>query len=138
MSWVLLDGKFMYTTGEFRTNREMAIKDGFFISDITSINSDLNTKTILNANRVNFWLSKRREIKYFGVIFNWDVNNKNARTLIIDGQVNSLLYSIGSNSDLKFGIPNSIECEKGDTIKLVLYQLADLSNLNQITLLIQE
>lgn len=137
LSWYLL-GKITYLTGEFESDKHIAKKNGFFVCDVNVYKTDSITRKILLENKVNFWLSKRTEIKYYGFLLHRDLRNMKARTLIIDGQSNSLLYSTFADSTSTYGIPNSIECEKGDTIRIFINLLGDISNKHQVEIVISE
>lgn len=122
LSWILLDGKVIYTTSEFWIEKADAKKDSYFICDLKPEFKDSNSENILKNNNISFWLSKRDEYKYIGFVFHYLVNSK-SYSMIIDGTT-SLKFS-QENEFENFAIPNSVECYEGDTIKLYFNNLVD-------------
>jgi hypothetical protein len=118
LSILLLDGKFIYYTGDFRNNKQQAIADGYFLKDILVETRNEKTNKFLRENEIEFWLSKRDEYKFIGFIFNFKIHNPKACVLNINCNTTNTLYKTNPLDKYYSGVPNSIECEIGDSLTL--------------------
>lgn len=139
-SWLLLDGKIIYTTSFNESSIDASKKENLFIS--ADLNVTAEGDSIINwINIINVWSNKRYEIRYFGILFHWTYTRPEWRYLNIDFK-NELYPALNGwcVNDANGGYTrccNRVSCNVGDTIKIDFYKCKDELKLGKLKIVVK-
>jgi len=140
-SWLLLNGKLIYTTSFNESTIEASKKENLFVSNDLKILSEGDS--LVNwGNIFEVWTNKRYEIKYFGILFHWTYTKSEWRYLNIGFK--DELYPFSNDWCTKDNIGNGftgccdrIDCNVGDTVKINFYKCKDELRLGALKIIVK-
>ena len=143
ISWLLLDGKLIYTTSFNEDTIETSKKENLFVSSDLKVLSEGDS--LINwKNTFDIWTNKRYEIKYFGILFHWTYNKPEWRYLNIkfkDEFYSSLndYWCVKDRNESRYYSEccNRVGCSVGDTIITDFYKCKDDKRLGALKITIK-
>lgn len=139
ISFVLLNGKLVYTTSFNESTIESSQKRKIFINN--------NLKVLVQGDSLknwqsvfDVWTNKQYEIKYFGILFHWTYTKPEWRYLNIkfkDGKIRDNWCVRYSNEKYYSECCNRISCNVGDTITITFYRFKEETELGKLKILIK-
>lgn len=138
ISFILLNGRLVYTTSFNESTIELSKKNDLFVTDdfmVVSVgDSLLNYK-----NFMEIWTNRRYEVKYFGALFHWTYTEPDWRYLNIEFKdtynTNFIDWCIESDEGIA-GCCDRFPCLKGDTIKISFIKCQSEYQLGSLTIVV--
>lgn len=141
ISWLVLDGKIIYTTSFNESTIPASKKGNLFVTDKLEVSSEGDSLT--NWKPIfDIWTNKYYEVKYFGILFHWTYAKPESRYLNVefknemDDRILTWCYKENDEKGLK-GCCDRVGCNVGDTLRLDFYKCKEELKIGTLKIIVK-